>query len=41
MYLNKDSLNEYIGSTTKRDTQLYMEFSIEALQAVANTFNID
>jgi hypothetical protein len=40
MYLNKDSLNEYIGSTTKRDTQLYMEFSIEALQAVANTFNI-
>jgi hypothetical protein len=40
MYLNKNSLNEYIGSTRKRETQLYMEFSIEALQAVANTFNI-
>jgi len=40
MYLNKDSLNEYIGSTNKRETELYIEFGIGALQAVANTFNI-
>jgi hypothetical protein len=40
MYLNKNSLNEYIGSTEKRETDLYIEFGIRPLQAVANTFNI-
>jgi hypothetical protein len=40
MYLNKNSLNEYIGSTNKRGTELYIEFGIKPLQGVANTFNI-
>ena len=40
MDLNTNSLNEYIGSPNKPETSLFKEFGIEALKAVANTFNI-
>jgi hypothetical protein len=40
MDLNTNSLNEYIGSPNKPETSLFIEFGIEALKAVANTFNI-
>ena len=40
MDLNTNSLNEYIGSANKPEKSLFIEFGIEALKAVANTFNI-